>query len=121
MLAQALGAYAVPAPPPGLASRVRLATAPALERNARRIERPDWRVLVRALGAALVPLPGILLLDARLLGAAHGLLSAVLPAVVSTYLVATYAAALALLLALTYGAVPLLATRQAWTMERRHA
>jgi hypothetical protein len=44
---------------------------------------------------------------------AERLLSAVLPGALSTFVVANYAILLALLLALTYGAVPILAERQA--------
>ena len=60
----------------------------------------------------MLPLPAILFVGWHALEAANRLLSSVLPAALSFYLVATHAAVLALLLGLTYGAVPLLAAHQ---------
>ena len=68
---------------------------------------------VRALAAALIPLPAILVFDVALVRAIYSLLGAVLPHGLSLYLVVNHAALLALLLTLTYGAVPFLAARQA--------
>ena len=107
-LARALAAAPV-VPAPGLAARVLTAAAPLLAANARRATR---RRLVRALAAALVPLPAIVLLDLSLVRAAYGVLSTVLPHALSLYVVGNYVAFLALLLALTYGAIPFLAARQ---------
>jgi hypothetical protein len=107
-LARALAAEPA-APAPGLTGRVLTAAAPLLAAQARRAAR--WR-LARALAAALVPLPAIVLLDLSLVRAAYHALSAVLPHAVSLYVVGNYAAFLALLLALTYGAIPFLAARQ---------
>jgi hypothetical protein len=107
---QALAADAVPAPPPALAARVLGAARPLLARNARR---SAWPLVARALGAALVLLPVILFVDWQIVRAVHALLSSVLPGALSSYLVFNYAATLALLLALTYSAIPLVAERQA--------
>jgi len=68
--------------------------------------------LARVVGAALLPLPAIMLVDAYALCSAYALLSAILPAALSFCLVLNYAVLLALLLALTYGVIPLLAARQ---------
>jgi hypothetical protein len=78
----------------------------------RRRRRVDWPLVLRAVGAALLPLPLILLVDVALVGVAYQLLASVLPQALTTYLVANLATTLALLLALTYAAVPLLAARQ---------
>lgn len=106
---RAFAADPAPAPAPGLGARVLLAAQPELARNARRAR---WRIVARALAVALLPLPAIFLLDTYIVVTAHALLSAVLPTVLSTFVVANYAALLALLLALTYGAVPVLAEHQ---------
>ena len=100
---------AVPGPSHELAPRVLLAAGPLLARN-RRLH--AVRQLVRAIGAALLPLPLILVADAWLVRSAYALLSTVLPGMVSLYLVASYVALLAVLLGLAYGAIPLLADRQ---------
>jgi hypothetical protein len=107
-LAQALAGEV--APRPGLSARVVAAAAPVLARHAARARR---RRLLAALAAALVPLPLVLALDAALVRGLYALLSAVLPAALSAWVVSSYAALLALLLAVTYGAVPVLAERQA--------
>jgi hypothetical protein len=107
-LARALAAEPAAAVP-GLTGRVLTAAAPLLAAQARRAARVR---LARALAAALVPLPAIVLLDLSLVRAAYHALSAVLPHAVSLYVVGNYAAFLALLLALTYGAIPFLAARQ---------
>ena len=108
-VARALAAAPEPAVPAGLDTAVLRAAAPLLARPARRAA--GWR-LARALGAALLPLPLIVFLDVGLLTAAYHLLSMVLPHGLSLYLVANHAALIALLLALTYGSIPLLAARQ---------
>jgi predicted anti-sigma-YlaC factor YlaD len=108
-VARALAAYPEPTAPAGLGTAVLRAAAPLLARHGRRAA--GWR-LVRALAAALLPLPLIVLLDVGILTAAYRLLSTVLPQGLSLYLVFNHAALLAFLLALTYGSIPLLAARQ---------
>jgi anti-sigma factor RsiW len=109
-VARALAADTVPPPAPGLTARVLRAAEALLARNARRAA---WPEVTRALAAALVPLPLVLFLDWHIVRAVYGLLSELLPSALSVYLVFTYAATLALLLALTYGAIPVLVERQA--------
>jgi hypothetical protein len=102
-------------PSPALGARVLTAAEPLLAARRRRVARRrniDWWLVVRALGAALLPLPLILAIDVALVGVAWELLARVLPEALTTYLVANLAITLALLLALTYAAVPLLAARQ---------
>jgi len=55
----------------------------------------------------ILPLPAILLLDFYLVRFAFGLLTAILPTALGAYLAFNYAATLALLLALTYAAIPI--------------
>jgi len=99
-----------PAPVPAeLAARVQRATAPLLARNARRAV---WWSLARAVGVSLLPLPLLLAIDAYLLRTAYAWLSTVLPGALSLYLVVEYTALVALMLTLTYGAIPLLTERQ---------
>ncbi|HYV58123.1 MAG TPA: hypothetical protein VE911_11275 [Candidatus Nitrosopolaris sp.] len=113
-LAAQLAADTGPTPPPSLAPRVLAAAAPLLARNARRAAwRTTWPAVARALAAALLPLPAILVFDVALVRAIYALLGAVLPHGLSLYLVVNHAALLVLLLSLTYGAVPVLAARQA--------
>jgi len=113
-LATRLAADLGPAPPPSLAPRVLAAAAPLLARNARRAAwRTTWPAVARALAAALLPLPAILVFDVALVRAIYALLGAVLPHGLSLYLVVNHAALLVLLLTLTYAAVPVLAARQA--------
>jgi hypothetical protein len=108
-LAATFAAAEPAAPSPALARRILSAAEPLLAARRRRV---DWPLVVRALGAALLPLPLILAVDAALVGVAYQLLARVLPQALTTYLVANLATTLALLLALTYAAVPLLAARQ---------
>ncbi|MGH7857950.1 MAG: hypothetical protein ACREQY_11520, partial [Candidatus Binatia bacterium] len=98
-------------PPPSaeLLGRVMSSAEPLLARNR---HRAIWLLVARAVGAALLPLPMILLVDAYVLGEIHRLLSLVLPRTLSLYLVTGQATLIALLLAITYGAIPLLAERQ---------
>jgi len=86
------------------------ATGPLLAAKRRHATR---HVLVAAVAAALLPLPLILMIDIWALGAIYGGLTRLLPPALSFYLVVNYAAVLALLGTLTYGAIPLLAERQA--------
>src|SRR5207245_3046012 len=92
-----------------LSARVLGAAAPLLARQARLAA---WRTRAPALAAALVPLPLILFLDFHLVRTAYGVLNALLPGALSFYVVFNDAATLALLLALTYGMIPLVAARQ---------
>jgi hypothetical protein len=110
--ASALRRHLAAAPPllsSGLSARVLAVAAPVLAANARRAAR---RRLVRAIAAALVPLPLIVALDAVVLRGAYRLLAGLLSPALSLYVVVNYGALLALLLALAYGAVPVLAERQ---------
>ena len=115
-ITQAFAASRAPEPPPGLTARVLRAAGPLLGRRA------AWPALGRAVAAALVPLPIILWIDWLVVRTAERLLSAVLPDALSTFVVVNYSILLALLLALTYGAVPILAERQARGLrEESHA
>ncbi len=109
-LAAAFASHSVPAPSARLAERVRAEVRPLLAARRRHAAR---RALVAAVIAALVPLPLIVLVDAWALHLIYDGLSRLLPERLSFYLVVNYAAVLALLGAVTYGAVPLLAERQA--------
>lgn len=113
---EAFAASPVPEPPAVLGARVLRAAEPLLGRRA------AWPTLARALGVALVPLPLILWFNWLLVRSAEQLLSSVLPSSLSFYVVLNYTILLALLLALTYGAVPILAERQArGRCEESHA
>lgn len=111
-VADAFVASPAPAPPPELGPRLLHAAAPLLAVHARRLPAVAWPRLAAAIAAALLPLPLILLVGWEALSAANSLLSTVLPERVSFYLVAAHATVVALLLAVTYGAVPLLAAHQ---------
>lgn len=109
-LARTLATDPVTPPSPVLRSRVLAAAGPLLAAKQRHAAR---HALVAAVAAALLPLPLILMIDIWALGAIYGGLTRLLPPALSFYLVVNYAAVLALLGALTYGAIPLLAERQA--------
>jgi len=111
-LSAALAADATPLPPPGLSARVLRAAAVPLAAHARRVARPDWWTVGRAVAVALLPLPLVVWFDALLVRGAYRVLTLVLPDALGLYLVGSYAVVLALLLSLTYAAVPLLAARQ---------
>lgn len=104
----------IPAPSPALATRVRTAAAPLLTRNARAAL---LRTVGRAVAAALMPLPLVLLIDGYLVRTLYDTLRAVLPNALSLYFVVNYTTLLAVLLTLAYGAIPLLAERQ---LRRRY-
>lgn len=92
------------------------ASRPLLAAHARREYR---RRVTLALVAALVPLPIIAMYDRVLLGWLYGVADAVLPAPLATLAVGSYAATTALLLALTYAAIPVLVDRtQSWRVAR---
>lgn len=109
-LAAAFAAEHVTEPSPALGTRVLAMAAPLLAARRRHAAR---RSLAAAVAAALLPLPLILAIDFWALQAIYAGLSRLLPATLSFYLVVNYAAVLALLGTLTYGAIPLLAERQA--------
>ena len=117
-LGASLAASAVPRAPAGLAAQVLAAAAPLLAVNAARAAR--WR-LARALAAGLLPLPAILVLNFWLVRTAYDLLTRFLPDALSLYVVANWVGLLALLLALTYGAIPFLVARQAPALQPRSA
>jgi hypothetical protein len=114
----ALAASPAPGVPAGLTARVLAAAEPLLAANAARATR---RRLVRALVAGLVPLPAILVLNFWLVRTGYDLLTRFLPDVLSLYVVANWVGFLALLLALTYGAIPFLAARQYPALHPRSA
>jgi hypothetical protein len=118
VLAGMLAASAVPSAAAGLNARVLAAAAPLLAANAVRAARGR---LVRALAAGLVPLPAILALDFWLVRASYDLLTRFLPDALSLFVVANWVGFLALLLALTYGAIPFLAARQTPAFHLRSA
>jgi hypothetical protein len=115
-LAATLAAGRPPAPAAGLAARVREAAVPLLAHNAllaHENRRTLWRTVGRAVAAALLPLPLLLLVDGYVVRAIYGTLRTVLPDALSLYFVVNYATLLAVLLTFAYGAIPLLAERQA--------
>lgn len=113
----ALARYEAPIPSPVLAARVLAAATPLLVRA----RRASAAHLARTIAAALVPLPAIVVWNVVVLRAATRLLAAVLPPALGTYLVFSYATLLALLLAASYAAIPLLAERQRRRREESHA
>lgn len=115
-LRRELAASPAPEPPPALYERVASAAQPLLARNRRRA---TWRLVARAVGAGVLPLPAILLVDAYVLGEIHRLLSLVLPQMLSLYVLAGQATLIALLLAISYGAIPILAERQLASLHAR--
>lgn len=109
-LAAAFASDRLAPPAPLLETRVVTAARPLLAARRRYAAR---RALAAAVAAALVPLPLIFMVDVWALQAIYHGLTRVLPQTLSFYLVVNYAAVLALLGTLTYGAIPLLAERQA--------
>jgi hypothetical protein len=105
-------------PPPRLEARVLAAATPLLARNA---QREMWRRSLRAVAAALVPLPLVLAVNVLFARALYTWLQGVLPAELSLFVIWNYAALVALLCAAIYGAIPLLAARQVGLVgEVRH-
>jgi len=109
---RALDETIAPAPPHGLTDQVLYAAAPLLAAHARRLPAVAWPRMVAAIAIAILPLPLILFVGWEALATAQRVLATVLPGHLSVYLVAAQASVLALLLAITYGAVPLLAAHQ---------
>jgi hypothetical protein len=89
------------------------AAAPVLARRATEA-RALRRRIVWAFTLALLPLPAILFANFKLLVAVHGLLVTRLPPSLAMYLIACLGAGVALLLALSYAAVPVMAARRPW-------
>lgn len=133
-VARRIAAAPPPAPPPDLDAAVLRAAAPLLAENARaagaselaspvaptlaqrvhgRAAALDGRRLAAALVPAILLFPLLVAADVWLLRAVHGALATVLPYGLTTYLVLSYAALLAALVCLTFGAIPLLVERQA--------
>ena len=110
---RALASHQVPEPAPAGRAQILAAAAPLLARRAAEARALRWRV-VWAFAMALLPLPAILYANFKLLLAAHGLLLRWLPPSVCMYVVACLGAGVALLLALSYAAVPVLAARRPW-------
>jgi hypothetical protein len=110
-----LAADAPASPPPGLRERVLLAAAPALRAQeiARRRERAVAGLrLCAAPALALALLPVVLYVHFSLVTGLYELLASFLPRGLDLYVAGTYAVFLAGLLALTYGALPLVLARQ---------
>jgi hypothetical protein len=126
-LARALASRPVVEPPSDLSARVLAAATPALLENARAAReqrvaaapRLDGRRLARALLPAVLLFPLVVLVDVLLLRALHDALASLLPQGITTYLVASYAALLAALVCLTFGAIPLLVQRQEALLVQR--
>jgi hypothetical protein len=70
------------------------------------------RRVAAGLLVALAPLPLILAFNAYLLSAVYALAALIVPSGLAAYLVFSYAAAVLLLLAATYGSIPLLVAKQ---------
>lgn len=125
-----------PPPPPGLGERVLRAVDPVLAAHrdvalrtgtAGRAPTPwpqamtiDWRRLAAALLPALLVLPLVVAADVLLLRAAHAVLGTLLPGSLTTYLVGSYAALLAVLVAATFAAIPFLVQHQASPWKEGH-
>jgi hypothetical protein len=109
-IAAALDAGADP-PQPGLLSARALARLrPELEHLA---SMAWWRQVAACVLLASLPLPAVVVYDAYVLRALYDLLLAVLPSGVAFYVLASYAAILLLLFALSYAAIPILLARPA--------
>jgi hypothetical protein len=112
-----LASYQVPPPVPGDVARTLEAAGPLLAHRAAqaraRRHRQGWAI---ALSAAL--LPAVLLADLGLVRMFHAVLAPLLPPALSAYLVVSFGALLALLLAMACGTVPLVAARQSAALDR---
>lgn len=106
-------------PAPDLDVRVLLAAAPLLAENARVAAATrgalvfDGHRLARALVPAILLFPLLVVADVWLLRFVHETLAGFLPRAFSTWFVLSYAALLAALGCLGFGAIPLLVERQA--------
>lgn len=118
---RAVGALPAAEPPSELEARVLLAAAPLLAENARAAALAptrslgafDGRRLAHALVPAILIFPLLVVADAWLLRFVHETLAGFLPRALSTWFVLSYAALLAALGCLVFGAIPLLVERQA--------
>lgn len=110
-LASSLSSYAIPLDVAAMSRRVLAALRPELARLA---SIWFWRRLSRVTLAALLPLPLVVLFDVYILQIFYAWALTVLPAIVATYLVVSYAATQLLLVAATYAAIPLVLARDAW-------
>jgi hypothetical protein len=113
-VARIFAAFEVPAAPADGQARTLAAAAPLLAARAA-AHRTLRRQVAWALTLALLPLPVIVFANVKLLTAAYHFLAPRLPPLLSLYLVGCVAAGVALLLALAYLAVPLVARRQSLT------
>ena len=104
-LSELLGRGAAPVDPRPLSALALARVAPALQGRAQAV---FWRRLVRALSAALLPLPLLIAADWWLLGRLYDVAAAWLPSAVAAYLVLSYAASLVVLIGGVYAAIPLL-------------
>lgn len=114
-LGRELAATAPAGPPPTLHERVLRAAAPLLRENgvARRRARAFAGLrLCAAPALALALLPLVLYVHVAIIARLYGVLANLLPRGLDLYLTATYAIFLAGLLALTYGALPLIVAHQ---------
>lgn len=91
-----------------LSQRTLVRLRPELERRAAAVLR---RQVVIGLLLALLPLPAVLAYNAYVLELAYELAASVIPAGLAAMAVASYAAFLLLLFAMTYAAIPLLLAR----------
>lgn len=87
-----------------LSTRALVHLRPALERNA---QRAMWKRAVAAVSVALLPLPMVVAYAAVVLWGVYTLSRTLLPPPVAAYLVGSYAATLALVVAVTYAAIPI--------------
>lgn len=112
---ETLAASSIPIDTSGLASRIRTALRPELERLSRRAWRR--RVLV-AVAAALVPLPLVVASEWLAIGLVRSALASLVPDAVVLWIVAGQATLLALLVSATYAAIPVVAERMTprWRM-----
>lgn len=93
-----------------LSRRVLAEAQPLLQRV---VMRRFWRQVAAVIVVALTPLPFVLAYDAYLLQLLHTAVSTLLPSALATYFVASYAASLLFLFALSYAAIPVLMARSA--------
>ncbi len=93
-----------------MSQRTAMRLGPELERRARVTL---WRRAAAGLLWAVLPLPAVLLYNAYVLRVAYDAVSDLLPAVLVTYLLWSYAAFLILLFAATYAAIPICLARSA--------
>jgi hypothetical protein len=106
---EALLASEVPLDPAALSCQVLDRLRPELAGFAAAVFR---RRVAAGLLVALAPLPLVLAFNAYVLSAVYALVALIVPSGLAAYLVLSYAAAVLLLLAATYGSIPLLVAKQ---------